>query len=173
MCYNDIIFWGALVSPEISKKYLRIHFCFNLFFCGVFVGIISISRCADKYYRTSPGEREPPRCQTPQKPIKYFGSTLYVYNVWRATRSCVSVLGEWSLQLKLCKHKRGYFAYKIACAIVAYHEWRARDINRRRERTHKTVSLKCIFSPKIWESSKVMKKIRRQVAAILKQGYFV
>ena len=26
MCYNDIIFGGALMSPEISKKYLRIHF---------------------------------------------------------------------------------------------------------------------------------------------------
>ena len=44
---------------------------------GVFVGIISISRCADKCYRTSPGEREPPRRQTPQKRIGFFRSTLY------------------------------------------------------------------------------------------------
>ena len=58
------------MSPEISKKYLRIHFFFNYFFCGVFVVIISISRCADKCYRKSPGEREPPRRQTPQKRIK-------------------------------------------------------------------------------------------------------
>ena len=32
MCYNDIIFGGALVSPEISKKYLRTHFFFIYFF---------------------------------------------------------------------------------------------------------------------------------------------
>ena len=78
ICVTMTSFWGALMSPEISKKYLRIHFFLIYFFCGVFVGIISILRCADKCYRTSPGEREPPRRQTPQKRIEFSRSTLHV-----------------------------------------------------------------------------------------------
>ena len=36
----------------------------------------------------------------------------------------------------------GYFANKIACAVVTYHESRARNIsNRRREITYKTVTI--------------------------------
>ena len=57
--------------------------------------------------------------------------------------------------------------------IVAYHEWRARNINRRRERTHKTVSVKCKNFAKIWKSPKVIGKIRRQFAVILTTGLSV
>ena len=70
-------FFGRSDVTGNLKKVPKDPLFFNYFFCGVFVGIISISRCADKCYRTSPGEREPPRRQTPQKRIKYFRSTLY------------------------------------------------------------------------------------------------
>ena len=80
ICVTMTSFLGCSgVTGNLKKKVPKDPlFFFNLFFCGVFVGIISISRCADKCYRTSPGEREPPRRQTPQKRIEFFRSTLHV-----------------------------------------------------------------------------------------------
>ena len=46
MCFSDIIFSGCSDVTGNLKKYLRIHFFFNFFFCGVFSTSKSISLSA-------------------------------------------------------------------------------------------------------------------------------